>query len=246
MKTGKLTQRRLQALVARQTAFVRACGAEQNWESIPKSPWFRIKADKPNPAQLQQADLTGLDLRGLELPCANLRLVVCVRQDLSGARLDGGLLREGVFTGSSFRSASLRRVDFTEARLEQCDFTGADLTSASFENADLTGARIDWSAVGPSRFRVTREDGLATGGYGEMEQDYTWLVIDQKNGQNVGRFEGHSYKCFFGSEPTQFSGVIGVKISEDALWMLATHDGGRVEKHALPPRKSAGKATPGC
>lgn len=231
---GKLTQRKLQALVERQLRFVQGLRGDERWEEIPERPWYRFGSKAPNPAQLEQADLAGLDLRGLEMPCANLRLVVCVDQDLTSARLDGGLLRGGTFVGSSFRSASLKRVDLTEARLERCDFRDADLSGAELENADLTDARIDWSAAGRGRYRVMLEDGLATGGYGEMEQDHAWVVVDQKRRCKIARFEGHSYRCFFSSDPVEYSGVVGVRISPDARWIEATQDGGRIERHPLP------------
>ena len=239
--TGKLSQQQLRALAKRQQAFASLHGINGRWVRVEEPPWYIFQAPKPNPARLrlQQSDLTGLDLRGLDLPCANLRLAVCTSQDLTGARLDGGLLREGMFTGSSFRSASLQRVDFTDARLERCDFTGADLSGAEFENADLAGARINWTAAGRGRYRVTRTDGIATGGYGEMEQDFSWTVLDQKSGAEIAQYDGHSYQCFFSSEPTQFTGVVAVKIKEDARSMLVTLDSGLVEEHPLPSIKSS-------
>ncbi len=231
---AKLTQRKLEALVKRQRAFLVLAGANQSWELIEESPWYRYQSELPNPAFLQQADLTGLVLRGLDLPCANMRLVVCRAQDLSSAKLDGGLLREGYFAGSSFRSASLRHVDFTNAQLQECDFQGADLSGAEFENADLSRAQIDWAAAGRGRYRVTRVNGIATGGYGEMEQDFAWIVYDQKRGYKIAQFEGHSYQNFFGSEPIQFSGIVGVRISIDARSMIVTSSDGVIEEHPLP------------
>lgn len=228
------TKRRLRALLLRQQQFLLNYGADGHWQLFPERPWFRFSAPAPVPAWLEQADLTGLDLRGVDLRCANLRLVVCHGQDLSGARLDGALLRDGGFVGTRFCGASLRRVDCTAARFARCDFTGADLQGAEFENADLNGARIDWAQVGRGRFRVAYVEGCATGGYGELEQDYAWVVTDQQTMREVARFEGHAYRCLFSSDPTSYSGAVAVRVAEDARTLQVSFDSGAVEIRNLP------------
>jgi hypothetical protein len=228
-----MTQRRLTLLVERQRAYVCAGGARERWERIAKAPWYVRTGGRRNPAVLEQADLRGLDLRGLDLPCANLRLAICTEQDLSGAKLDGGLLREAFFAASSFRSASLRDCDLTQARLARCDFSGADLAGAVFENADLTGARIDWAAAGKGRYRVVRWEGTASGGYGEHEQDFAHVVIDQKTGREITRFEGHFSKSYFGNDPGSSTGPVHVRILDDARTIEIEYDGGKIERRAI-------------
>lgn len=186
------------------------------------------------PARLAWADLTDLDLRGISLPGADLRRVRCIERDLTGANLDGARLGGGLFVGSSFREASLRGADLSEARLERCDLTGADVTGAEFENADLTGARVDWDAIGRGRFRVDYVEGLATGGYGELEQDYAYSVVDQKNGCEVARFEGHYSRNLILDGPADHSGVERVRVDPGGRTLTVTRASGAEERLPLP------------
>jgi uncharacterized protein YjbI with pentapeptide repeats len=93
-------------------------------------------------AQLSHKRLEGLDLRGLELPYADLCGVSCRAQDLSGANLAGSLVTDSDFEGSSLRGANLAGADFSRANLRGCDLREADLTRTDLENADLTGADL--------------------------------------------------------------------------------------------------------
>ena len=73
--------------------------------------------------------------------------------DLSGARLDRILGKDGDFgeaklVGSSLVEAGLRDADFTMADVRGADFTGSDLAGATFY-----GATSDETTVWPDGFR---------------------------------------------------------------------------------------------
>jgi uncharacterized protein YjbI with pentapeptide repeats len=76
---------------------------------------------------LQNVDLSGEDLRGVNLSRAHLE-----NADLRGANLMAGVLRD----------ANLQRADLRQADLLAIDLTGANLKGARFSSVDLTTARI--------------------------------------------------------------------------------------------------------
>lgn len=103
-------------------------------------------------AQLAHGRLDGLNLRGVQLPFADLCGVSCRDQDLRGANLSGSLLTDADFSGSDFQGASLAGADFSRSDLMRCSFRDADLTHADFENADLTGADLRGATLEGAKF----------------------------------------------------------------------------------------------
>jgi hypothetical protein len=227
-----VSQDQLAALSRALRAYALGGAASGRWEPIDEAPWFRHSGPGEHPGTLAQADLSGLDLRGLDLPCANLRLVRCVDQDLSDAVLDGSLLRDGLLAGTRLCGASLRGVDLSGADLSRCDLSSADLSGAVLTNTILTDARLRWEDVGRGRWRVERKDGPPRGELGEIEQDHQWTVIDQKNGRWVGPFDGTSYVAV-GSDPVR-SGTVDVSLSDDGYEIVVTDADGTRRCHPLP------------
>lgn len=100
-----------------------------------------------NMAYLWEADLSGADLRGASLLKANLRDAILDRSNLSKADLGFANLR-----GANIREANLDRAYLIEANLSGTNLSGADIRGANlirailiktnFENADLTGCNI--------------------------------------------------------------------------------------------------------
>ena len=82
---------------------------------------------------LQDADLTGADLHGLELSQVNF-----VMAKLRGARLSHCNL-----TQADFSHADLREADLSSCQLTQADFRGADLRGADLTGATMTQAMVD-------------------------------------------------------------------------------------------------------
>ena len=94
---------------------------------------------------LFQAELTGLEARGLNLSGSRLRqadlsLVVMNRTNFSHADLRDVNAYGGVFSSSRFGGANLTNASFVGAYLEGSDFTGATLTGANFSGAQLSRA----------------------------------------------------------------------------------------------------------
>jgi len=94
---------------------------------------------------LFQANLSGLEARGLDLSGARLRqadlsLVVMNRTRFSNADLRDVEAYGGVFPGANFSGANLTNAGFVGAYLEGGAFSGATLTGANFSGASLRRA----------------------------------------------------------------------------------------------------------
>lgn len=115
---------------------------------------------------LFQAELSGLQARGLNLSRARLRqadlsLVVMNRTRFSNADLRDVEAYGGVFSGSNFSGANLTNASFVGAHLDGSAFAGATLTGANFGGASLerasglTQARLN-QACGDEATRLPR------------------------------------------------------------------------------------------
>jgi len=72
------------------------------------------------------------NLRGADLPEA----------DLSGANLRGADLSEADLSGANLRGADLSEADLREADLSEADLSGANLHGADLSGANLSGANL--------------------------------------------------------------------------------------------------------
>jgi len=83
-----------------------------------------------------KTDLTHCDFRGLDL------------QGLNAAGLD--------FTGSYFRQADLRGINFSQSILKECSLNGAKISGVYFP-AELTAEEINLSQVHGTRMRYHKK-----------------------------------------------------------------------------------------
>jgi hypothetical protein len=84
-----------------------------------------------------QVSLVGINLNSAFLPGIDLR-----NQDLSQARLEHTVLREGKLQGCNFDNAHLTGVDLIRSNLEKATFYGAELSEAMLIGANLQGANL--------------------------------------------------------------------------------------------------------
>lgn len=217
------TRRQLVYRSSRQTAWLRSNPDALHWQPLDKPPWWALSGKQP-PANLAFADLSGADLRGICLERANLRGVLCPRQDLSGLCLSGALLREAILTGCLMTGTDLSRAHLQGADLSFCDLRQAHLDDTRFGQNNLHGARVHWDRVGPARWLVTRHDGVAHGGLGELEQDFVYQVTDQKSGRTVAQFEASLYQCYWGGGGPEVQGPSCVEITPDARHIRLIED----------------------
>ena len=91
-------------------------------------------------ADLREANLIGVNLRGAYLSKANLSEADLSGADLKRADLSGADLRGAALRGVNLRYADLIHVDLRYVNLIGADLTGAKLLEANLSKADLTGA----------------------------------------------------------------------------------------------------------
>ncbi|MBX9614099.1 MAG: pentapeptide repeat-containing protein [Caulobacteraceae bacterium] len=94
---------------------------------------------------LFQADLSGLEARGLNLSGARLRQADLSLSIMNRTRFSSTDLRDveaygGVFSSSNFNRADLTHASFVGTFLEGSSFSGATLTGTNFSGARLTRA----------------------------------------------------------------------------------------------------------
>jgi uncharacterized protein YjbI with pentapeptide repeats len=95
---------------------------------------------------LFQAELSGLEARGLNLARSRLRQANLSLVVLNRTRFDNADLRDveaygGVFSGSSFAGANLSNASFVGTYLDGANFSGANLSGVNFSGASLQRAR---------------------------------------------------------------------------------------------------------
>jgi len=148
-------------------------------------------------ADLSEMDLTGINLDGADLTdaelfqtdlsSANLKMARLEKADLSGADLSGaamyktGLreacLIEAKLVGSDLREADLSGSDLRGTILHAVDFEGADLTSANLVEADLTGSNLTRADITGADLRSanlarTNLTGMQDGGFADKRGRY--------------------------------------------------------------------------
>lgn len=87
--------------------------------------------------QTFEVEFEGLDLSGAELKGLNLEGVDFEASELTGADLEDARLR-----GGDFEDAILVNADFKETDLREASFEGAVLNGAEFRGADMRGALL--------------------------------------------------------------------------------------------------------
>lgn len=138
--------------VAAHAEFIAGGGGGGRWETLITTAdqdaaivfgiYIGPKTTSGQQAALAHSRLDGLDLRGVQLPFADLCGCYGRGQVLSGANLAGSLLVDSDFVGANFEGANLAGADLSRADLMRCSFRGANLRGTDFEKADLSGADL--------------------------------------------------------------------------------------------------------
>lgn len=150
--------------------------------------WNRWRAEHPNVVpdlsgeDLRRLDLLFADLRNTNLCKARLAGALLVEADLSEANLAGANLGQEtvrktitdldtdrsawaiheVIDGANLREADLTGVNLTNARLHGVDFTSAKLDGADFTNADIADTRFINTDLTKARIHHCRHYGPST------------------------------------------------------------------------------------
>lgn len=125
------------------------------WLGLSQPSWAAIQSDvdllldtKECPVCiLDEADLSGRDLRG-----SNLKIATLTDANLSGADLSNANLILAFMDGINLSGATLHGANLNGAQLSKANFSGADLTKAELSqanllDADLSGADLEGAVL---------------------------------------------------------------------------------------------------
>ncbi|WP_031279581.1 pentapeptide repeat-containing protein [Candidatus Microthrix parvicella] len=90
-----------------------------------------------NPTYLECADISGMDLSGLNL-IGSTRGVYMLSTDMSDANLSEARMSGANMHGANLSGADLTGTDLAEAFLDNVDFTGTDLSTTSLSGVEWT------------------------------------------------------------------------------------------------------------
>ena len=136
---------------------------------------------------LSEADLSSAELFESDLSAANLKMTVLTESDLAGATLKRAELYksdlgEASLIGTDLSDAYLAEANMKDADLRGVSFRGADLTSADLSNAnligaDFTGAKLNGADLTKANLRnanlaATDLSGLEYGSFRSMRGHY--------------------------------------------------------------------------
>jgi hypothetical protein len=164
--------------------------------------WNQWRRDNPHlTPDLSRADLSKLDLRGMNLDRAllsratlrkanlhnaSLQESVIRNADLSGAFLTGAGFVKADLTESFFSGAYLQEAQLVEANLSQANLSRTDLRQANFAGANLTGANLRFASLIETNFE--RADltrcyiyGISVWNVNLNDAKQTDLIITRKN-----------------------------------------------------------------
>jgi hypothetical protein len=115
-------------------------------------------------ANLQHADLQGLNLSGYDMAGDNLQGANLDCDDLAGTNLAGANLQGATFTESDLAGASLVGANLQSAQLVDTTLTGADFQGANLQNANFQGAVVTGLSGRATNFDGANLQGINLGG----------------------------------------------------------------------------------
>jgi uncharacterized protein YjbI with pentapeptide repeats len=145
-------------------------------------------------AILSEVDLSGLDLRGIDLHQAQ-----CLKTRFTGANLDGADLSQVMFIESDFAKASLQgakmeRTMFIKTKLTEAKLREAQLSQTIFMEADLTGADFTGASLYLSS---TEKTPLIKARFGGVKAELCALASDDASDADFQ--ESRFNRCIFRS-----------------------------------------------
>ncbi|CAK9065253.1 unnamed protein product [Durusdinium trenchii] len=104
--------------------------------------WVSSRSSRCLPFDFENAQLQGADLRGIQLQGANLRCAKLQGADLRGACLQGANLTKAELQAADLRGAQLQGATLHDARLASATLVRAKLQGVWFMHADLSGSDL--------------------------------------------------------------------------------------------------------
>ena len=165
--------------------------------------WNKWRAENPGiKPLLAEADLSDLDLNGINLGEADLTNAELYDTDLSNANLKMASMTEADFSGATLAGAELYKADLSKAYLNEVDLSETYLAAANLSGADFRGAKLhqaDLSEANLSSANLSEADmtgvNLAHADITDANFSYTTLASANLIGLKYGNF--HSMRGHF-------------------------------------------------
>lgn len=141
---------------------------------------------RPEEIHLENADLEGAALPGIDLSHAHLEGARLVRTDLRQAVLDEAFLQKAALSFADLRDSHAEGADFTGALVDHVDGRRAFLQRALFRQADLSFARFTQATLRHADFEEAR---LTGAGFLQANMSPQELPSDPSLGQILGQPE---------------------------------------------------------
>jgi uncharacterized protein YjbI with pentapeptide repeats len=103
-------------------------------------------------ANLKNVDLSWVNLKNANLKDADLSGTSFKNANLKGATLWGGHFNKANFNRANMEKADLRWAEFNEAELKSANLNGANLMNAKLRAANLSGTTFQWAKLGSTMF----------------------------------------------------------------------------------------------
>ncbi len=130
-------------------------------------------------ANLTQLNLAGVNLRDANLKGATLSQVNLTNADLTGANLEAAILNSANLNGASLTGTNLK-----SASLENADLSYAGLISANLEAANLKGAKLQFTNFRGAHFRLT----IMPAGAVTSDKPYSWS-LERTSARECNKFK---------------------------------------------------------
>ena len=198
----------------------------------------------------EQLDVSGQDLRGINLINCNLRGAnlsqarLCEanlcgaklsKADLYGADLRGTYLCWADLRGANLSEADLREASLIWADLQEADLCGANLDRATLYGAYLRGADLSWASLGGvSTFELTKSHLRHRGA---IFRETTNVIVAERFSERVGRYALGFALGLLSQSVVGFLIGLGIRV-------IFTHM--RLKKHPGDETPRQMESSPGC
>src|SRR6266536_1751568 len=133
----------------------------------------------------EQLDVSGQDLRGIDLMNCNLEGADLSQARVCEANLCGARLSKADLHGADLRGTYLCWADLRGANLSEADLREADLVWADLQEADLCGADLSWASLGGvSTFEITKSHLRHRGA---VFRETTNVIVAERFSERAGR-----------------------------------------------------------
>lgn len=136
----------------------------------------------------EKLNLTGRNLRGVDLKHFNLAGATLREANLNGADLRNATIREADLNGANLRGAKLNGADLSKTDLSNTDLDSADLSGVNLTGTTLRGARLSYANLSGATLSGVNLSGLSLSGAHLSKADLS--------GANLGRADAHTADLF--------------------------------------------------